>query len=208
MNVKKTKKSMNFIPYLLLIAFVCGAYLYLNTFGRKVNTLDYNELVKELANNNVTEIDVTPKSSSGIYVITGKLEGYKKTEIFSVSVPYTDTVISSIYSYAENNNLKVTTNSNPENSIWLTILFNVVPFIMIGALLYVMFVKLGNNGKGTFDFGKSRAKLSENGGTKTFKDVAGLKEAMLLTILLSCLRHIDFQSYFLIHSIFRNFVWI
>ena len=73
MNVKKTKKSMNFIPYLLLIAFVCGAYLYLNTFGRKVNTLDYNELVKELANNNVTEIDVTPKSSSGIYVITGKL---------------------------------------------------------------------------------------------------------------------------------------
>ena len=105
-----------------------------------------------------------------------KISINKKTEIFSVSVPYTDTVISSIYSYAENNNLKVTTNSNPENSIWLTILFNVVPFIMIGALLYVMFVKLGNNGKGTFDFGKSRAKLSENGGTKTFKDVAGLKE--------------------------------
>ena len=32
------------------------------------------------------------------------------------------------------------------------------------------------NGKGTFDFGKSKAKLSEDGGTKTFKDVAGLKE--------------------------------
>ncbi len=176
MNIKKSKKSVNFIPYLFLIAFVCGAYLYLNTFGRKINTLDYNELTKELANNNVTELDVTPKSSSGIYLITGKLNGYKKTEIFSVSVPYTDTVISSIYSYAESNNLKVTTNSNPENSIWLTILFNVVPFIMIGALLYVMFIKLGNNGKGTFDFGKSRAKLSENGGTKTFKDVAGLKE--------------------------------
>ena len=39
-----------------------------------------------------------------------------------------------------------------------------------------MFTKLGNNGKGTFDFGKSRAKLSEDGGRKTFKDVAGLKE--------------------------------
>ena len=37
-------------------------------------------------------------------------------------------------------------------------------------------MKLGNNGKGTFDFGKSRAKLSEEGGSKTFKDVAGLKE--------------------------------
>jgi len=176
MNIKKTKKSVNFIPYILLILFVFGAYLYLNMFGKKVNNLDYNDLTRELANGNVTELNVTPKSSSGIYVITGKLTDYKKTEIFSVSVPYTDTVISSIYEYAESNNLKVTTNSNPENSIWLSILFNVVPFVLIGVLLYVMFMKVGNNGKGTFDFGKSRAKLSENGGTKTFKDVAGLKE--------------------------------
>ncbi|NLC48283.1 MAG: ATP-dependent zinc metalloprotease FtsH, partial [Tenericutes bacterium] len=47
---------------------------------------------------------------------------------------------------------------------------------LFGILIYMMFVKLGNNGKGSFDFGKSRAKLSEDGGTKTFKDVAGLKE--------------------------------
>ena len=176
MNIKKSKKTMNYIPYLFLIVFILGAYLYLTTFGRKINDLDYNDLTRELSAGNVTELDVTPKSSSGIYVITGKLKDYKKTEIFSVSVPYTDTVISSIYDYAEKNNLKVTTNSNPENSIWVTVLFNVVPFVMIGILLYVMFMKVGNNGKGTFDFGKSRAKLSENGGTKTFKDVAGLKE--------------------------------
>ena len=97
MNIKKSKKTMNYIPYLFLIVFILGAYLYLTTFGRKINDLDYNDLTRELSAGNVTELDVTPKSSSGIYVITGKLKDYKKTEIFSVSVPYTDTVISSIY---------------------------------------------------------------------------------------------------------------
>ena len=176
MNIKKTKKSMNFLPYILLIVVVMGSYFYLNTIGSKVNTLDYSELTKELSGGNVTEINVTPKSSSGVYVITGKLKDYKKNESFKVSVPYTDTVISSIYESAESNNLKVNTNTNPENSMWLNILFNILPIAVFGFLAYLMLMKLGNNGKGTFDFGKSRAKLSEEGGSKTFKDVAGLKE--------------------------------
>ena len=77
--------------------------MYLNTLGSKVNTLDYNQLTKELSSGNVTEINVTPKSGSGVYVITGKLTNYKKNESFKVSVPYTDTVISSIYESAESN---------------------------------------------------------------------------------------------------------
>ena len=176
MNIKKRKNNMSFLPYLILIVVVVGAYFYMSTIGRKVNKIDYSELTKELTNNNVSELNVVPKSGSGVYVITGKLNSYKKGESFSVTVPYTDTLISSIYDSAERNNLKVTTDSNPENSVWLNLLVNVVPLLMIGVLLYVMLMKLGNNGKGTFDFGKSRAKLSEDGGTKTFKDVAGLKE--------------------------------
>ena len=41
--------------------------------------------------------------------------------------------------------------------------------------MFYFFTKLGNNGKGTFDFGRSKAKLSEEGKT-TFDSVAGLKE--------------------------------
>ena len=176
MNIKKSKRGMNFLPYLLLLVVVVGSYLYLHTLSTKINTLDYNQLTKELSSGNVTEINVTPKSGSGVYVISGKLTNYKKNETFKVSVPYTDTVISSIYEEAEKNNLKVNTNSNPENSMWLNILFNIVPIAVFGVLAYIMLMKLGSNGKGTFDFGKSRAKLSEEGGSKTFKDVAGLKE--------------------------------
>jgi len=176
MNIKKRKNNISFLPYLVLAVIILIAFLYTNTLGSKVNKLAYNEFTTELNNGKVTELNVVPRSSSNVYVITGKLSTYGKRESFIVTVPYTDTIISSLYKYSEENNLKITTNNNPENSMWLNILFNIVPILMIGGLLYVMFIKLGNNGKGTFDFGKSRAKLSQDGGTKTFKDVAGLKE--------------------------------
>ena len=174
--MKKSKRNMNFMPYLLLLVVVITSYIFLNSINTKVNELNYTELTTEINSGKVTELNVTPRNSSGVYELTGKMNGYKKGEIFKVTVPYTDTVISSIYETAEQHNLKVTTNTNPENSTWINVLFNVVPIIVFGILIYVMFIKLGNNGKGTFDFGKSKAKLSEDGGTKTFKDVAGLKE--------------------------------
>ena len=176
MNIKKTKKGMNLMPYVILTIVVLGSYLFLNSFSTKVNKMDYNELTKEIGNNNVKELTVTPKNAAGVYILTGKLNNYGKGETFTVTIPYTDTVISSVYELAESNNLKVQTNTNPENSAWLNIVINIVPIIIFGILAYVMIAKLSNNGKGTFDFSKSRAKLSEDGGTKTFKDVAGLKE--------------------------------
>ena len=176
MNIKKTKKGMNLMPYVILTIVVLGSYLFLNSFSTKVNKMDYNELTKEIGNNNVKELTVTPKNAAGVYILTGKLNNYGKGETFTVTIPYTDTVISSVYELAESNNLKVQTNTNPENSAWLNIVINIVPIIIFGVLAYVMRAKLSNNGKGTFDFSKSRAKLSEDGGTKTFKDVAGLKE--------------------------------
>ena len=176
MNIKKTKKGMNLMPYVILTIVVLGSYLFLNSVSTKVNKIDYNELTKEIGNNNVKELTVTPKNAAGVYILTGKLNNYGKGESFTVTIPYTDTVISSVYELAENNNLKVQTNTNPENSTWLNVVVNIVPIIIFGVLAYVMIAKLSNNGKGTFDFSKSRAKLSEDGGTKTFKDVAGLKE--------------------------------
>ena len=176
MNIKKTKKSMNLMPYIVLTIVVIGSYMFLNSFSTKINKMDYNELTKEIENNNVKELVVTPKNAAGVYILSGKLNNYGKGETFTVTIPYTDTVVSSVYELAESHDLKVQTNTNPENSTWLTIVVNIVPIIIFGVLAYVMIAKLSNNGKGTFDFSKSRAKLSEDGGTKTFKDVAGLKE--------------------------------
>ena len=176
MNIKKNKNSINLLPYTILAVVVICAYVYFNTLGAKVNDLTYTELMSEMTEGKVEEISVTPKSAAGVYIISGKLDGYKDNETFSVTVPYTDTVISDLYEKAETQSLKVTTNTNPENSAWISIVVNVLPIVIFGVLLYTMFIKLGNSNKGSFDFGKSKAKLAEEGGTKTFKDVAGLKE--------------------------------
>ena len=47
--------------------------------------------------------------------------------------------------------------------------------ILVGATIFI-FVKLSGGNKQSFDFGKSKAKLSQESNKVTFKDVAGLKE--------------------------------
>ena len=176
MNIKKNKNGINLLPYTLLAVVVICSYLFLSTMGTKPNELTHSELMKEMSAGKVTEMSVTPNMADGIYVISGKLEGYKDGETFTVTVPYTDKVISDIYETAETQSIKVETNTNAESIDWLTVLVYVVPIIGSCILLYVMLMKLGNSNKGSFDFGKSKAKLAEDVGQKTFKDVAGLKE--------------------------------
>ena len=50
MNIKKTKKSMNLMPYIVLTIVVIGSYIFLNSFSTKINKMDYNELTKEIEN--------------------------------------------------------------------------------------------------------------------------------------------------------------
>ena len=131
MNIKKTKRNFNYLPYLLLVMVIVGSLLFTNSLGKKVNELNYTQLTAEINNDQVTEINITPRSGSGVYIVTGKLKDYSKNETFKATVPYTDTVISTLYTMAEEHNLKVETNTNPENSIWLTVLVNVVPLVLI-----------------------------------------------------------------------------
>src|SRR5574344_1918880 len=137
MNIKKSKKAFNFMPYVLLCIVIIGAYFFLSSMDTKINELSYSDLTTELNSGNVTKLTVTPRSNQGVYVITGQLEGYKKTESFNVTIPYTDTVVSTIYDLAESKDLKVETATNPESSTWLTVLINVVPFLFFGIIVYV-----------------------------------------------------------------------
>ena len=88
MNVKTNKNDnfKNFLPYLVLAGVIALVLFALNMQGTKVHELKTGELITELKENNVTEVTVTPKSNESIYVITGKLEGYKKTESFESKV--------------------------------------------------------------------------------------------------------------------------
>ena len=174
--MKKNNVTKQTMPYLILLLVILGTLVFYNIGQTKVNKLTYDELITELSKDTVEKIEVTPKSNAGVYYITGKLEDYSKNEEFRVNVPLSESVIDKILSYADNNEFEVKTNTNPENSSLVTILVNVVPFILLIAATFYLFSKISGGNKNSMDFGKSRAKLSEDGGRVRFTDVAGLNE--------------------------------
>ena len=68
------------------------------------------------------------------------------------------------------------TNSDPGENVFLYILVNVLPLVLMVVIMYILFAKLANSNKNSMDFGKSKARLSNENDKKSFKDVAGLKE--------------------------------
>ena len=175
--MKKNTVVKTFMPYLMLfIVILCTMYLF-DTLNKKVNTLNYNEFATYLEEGKIEELTVTPRSGSGVYELVGKLEDYDVNETFELIVPLSDSVIENILNVSEQQNLNVVTKGDPSNSSWLVILVNIVPtLVIIGLSLYLINKLMGNaKGGGTFDFGKSRAKINQES-TTTFKNVAGLKE--------------------------------
>lgn len=165
----------NLFPYLILILVIFVVLNVLNmgrTITREITT---GELMNEIANKNVTEISITPSNDESVYYINGKLNSYKENEEFKTTV--IEAEVTNIVKYAETNNLKVyKTNPDPGKISWIYVVVNVVPLLLLVAATYFIFMKMSNSNKGSMDFGKSRARLSEDGGKVRFTDVAGLKE--------------------------------
>jgi cell division protease FtsH len=66
----------------------------------------------------------------------------------------------------------------PQNNILLPLLYNVGPFVVLGAIWFFMLRQMQSGGNKALSFGKSRARLLSMQQKKmTFKDVAGVDEA-------------------------------
>ena len=165
----------NLFPYLILVVVIFIVLSVLNLGRTITNELTTGELMSEIANKNVTEITITPSGEESVYYIEGKLNGYEENEKFRATV--VEAELSNVVKYAESANLEVyETNPDPGSVSWVYILINVVPLVILVGATYFIFVKMANSNKGSMDFGKSRAKLSSDGGKVRFSDVAGLKE--------------------------------
>ena len=174
MKKKNVKKGM--LPYVILLIVIIGV-AYIVAFGNsKVNDLTYDQLIAEIKNEKVTELVITPHSSEGTYIITGKLDGYDEKESFKTTTPLTDSIVNQLVSTNPELNYKIDTDSDPGSSPLLFILVNILPMVIILGIGYWFITKqVGAAGK-SMEFGKSKAKLNTDKNKTTFKDVAGLKE--------------------------------
>ena len=168
-------KMKNSLPYLILFGVIAFVLLTLGLQGSDVQELTSGELLKELKSDNVTEITITPNSNESVYYVEGKLEGYKENESFKTKIIPEEII--NVISYVESNDIEeYVTESDPGSSTFLYILVNVVPFVLTILIAYVLFKKLAMSNKNSVDFGRSRARLSNDNDKKSFKDVAGLTE--------------------------------
>ena len=173
--MKQNDKLKNYMPYVILSGIVVFVLIILQFQGNVVKTISTGELLKELKNDNVAEIKLTPNSNESIYYVEGKLDDSKKGESFKTKVVSEE--VSNIINYIEKNDIeKYDTNGDSSGSPFLYILINVVPFLVLIVFGYMLFKKLAQSNKSSVDFGKSRARLTSDDEKKKFKDVAGLTE--------------------------------
>jgi len=174
MNKNVVKRGL--LPYLFLALVIFGVYYFVNVLNQKVNVLTYDKLVEILDKGEVTELSITPKERAVVYEITGKAEGYKENETFFARVPLSDEVIKLVFEAEEKTGFELTTNSDPESSSLLLIVVNVLPILLVVGFGFFFLTRQVGGANKSMDFGKSRARLSNDTNKVTFKDVAGLKE--------------------------------
>ena len=174
MNKKNMKR--NVVPYILLVGLMLVLFYMYKVMSVKVHDLTFNEFMGKITEGTVEKIEVTPSNDGGVYNIEGKLKGYKENESFKVTAPLSDEVIKGLVDGYEKYDYKIEVNKDPSSSTLLVLLVNFLPIILIvGGGLYFLNKQAGGASK-SFEFGRSRAKLSDNKNKVTFKDVAGLKE--------------------------------
>ena len=174
MNNKTVKKGL--FPYVFLFCFIIVCLLIFQNFNTTVNNFTYDEFIKELDSNEIKELNIVPKTRSETYEITGKLKDYDENETFTLTLPKSDEFISKITDAADKNKFTLNVERDPESSEWLAVLTEIIPLaILVGATFWLFTRQIGGNNK-SMDFGKSRAKLLEEGTKTNFKDVAGLTE--------------------------------
>jgi len=174
MNKKEMKK--NILPYVFLLGIMLVIFYVFNIMGNKVNELTYNEFMQNVSNGNVEKVEITPSNDGGVYYLEGRLKNYKENESFTVTAPLSDEVIKELQDGYEKYDYKITVNKDPAASTFLVILFNFLPIILLVGVGFFFLTRQAGGANKSFDFGKSRARLSDNRNKVTFKNVAGLKE--------------------------------
>ncbi len=103
----------------------------------------------------------------------GHLKASPKEQFHTMIPANADSLTKELTSAKVNVNFK-----DPQSNLLLPILFNVGPFVLIGAIWFFMLRQMQSGGNKALSFGKSRARLLSMQQKKvTFKDVAGVDEA-------------------------------
>ena len=196
-NRKNNGFAHNVLFYAIIFLCIMGiAYFFFG--GSSTDTQSKNvsqsTFVTELKDNKVKSFQLQP--DGGVYKITGiyrkpqkvsgsdagfSIVGQKSstTISFQSSVLDSDVTLSQLQKYAEKHNVTISTKAEESNSLWMNLLFTILPLIIMVFFFYMMMgqASQGGRGGGMMNFGKSKAKPANAKENKVrFSDVAGEEE--------------------------------
>ena len=173
-NGKSVKKGL--LPYLFIGIVIIGIFYVFNYLNHTTNILTYDEFMDNLNNGKITKIELVPRDRAQTFEVTGKLSDYGDAEEFFVSLPKSDVIVNKITEVVEKQKIEFVTEADPESSTLLMIVTNILPtLLLLGLAFFFLNRQLAGN-KSSMDFGKSKARLSNEKNKVKFTDVAGLKE--------------------------------
>lgn len=166
------KKWLNYLPTIFILSIVLSLVFY-SSQGSTVQ-MNYTQFEKI-----VDEVDFKKSSmtiSSTVIQLEGTYEQNSKTVGYKVIVPRTEKNIEKLEKDLQRNGGKLTVEDPNKGSVWISILSQIIPFLIIAVFFYFMFSKMGGGGNNkAFEFAKSKARVESNVKVR-FKDVAGCEE--------------------------------
>ena len=166
------KKWLNYLPTIFILSIVLSLVFY-SSQGSTVQ-MNYTQFEKI-----VDEVDFKKSSmtiSSTVIQLEGTYEQNSKTVGYKVIVPRTEKNIEKLEEALQRNGGKLNVEDPNHGSVWVSILSQIIPFLIIAVFFYFMFAKMGGGGNNkAFEFAKSKARVESNVKVR-FKDVAGCEE--------------------------------
>lgn len=173
------KSPLYFLPYIVVFVLLVS----LITSGGNTSSIKeftYNEFKKSAEKMEFEDVNVGVRdvilSVSGTYVSEDK-DGNDVSTNFSVILPNTEKNLEWLAKVLdENGENKVAYYQPSDDNIWITLMSNVIPVVLMMGMAFFLLTKMGGGGQNkAFEFSKSRAKIE--GDIKVrFDDVAGCDE--------------------------------
>ncbi len=166
------KKWINYLPTLFVIMIVLSLFFYSSQGSTR--TMNYTQFEKIAED--VDFGDSRVSISSNIIHVNGTYSRHDEKISYSVIIPYSESNMEWLNKTLTDDGGEITVEDPNQSSIWITLLGNILPLVIIGVFFYFMFAKMGGGGSNkAFEFAKSKARVESNVKTR-FKDVAGCEE--------------------------------
>ena len=165
----------NFIIFFLIFLVLAGILSAYSTSWDEPTSISLGQLVEQIENEEIEGITVKGDEVN-IVLKSGQEQITRKEPNESLSTLLKNYQVDP----AKIKGVSIAVETNTGAAFWLgSILPFLIPFLLIGAIIFFMFRQVQGTNKRAMSFGKSRARetTAKDKNKVTFKDVAGVKEA-------------------------------